>query len=57
MATKKKLNSDVIINTIKMLKELAKDKNQKLKGRDIMSFDDYQYEKINQCILNLKEET
>ena len=41
MKENKKLHSDIINNTIKLLQELTKEKGRKLKGKDIMSFDDF----------------
>ena len=45
----KKLNSDSQGLTMKMLQEFAK-----AQGKNIMSFDDFQYQNINQYILDLK---
>lgn len=41
--------------TIRMLAELTRDKKQKLNGKDIMCFEDFQYSKINEYILDLPE--
>jgi len=49
----KKLNADAQVLTMRMLAELSKNKSVKLKGKDIMCFDDYQYNNINQYILDL----
>ena len=38
-----------------MLAEITRDKNQKLNGKDIMCFEDFQYSKINEYILDLPE--
>jgi hypothetical protein len=38
---KKKLNVDSSILTLKMLAELSRAKNAKLKGKDLMCFDDF----------------
>ena len=34
----------------------SRSKNQRLKGKDLMSFDDYQYEVINDDVFNLNKE-
>ena len=36
-----------------MLKELAIKKDKKLKGKDMLSFDDYQYESVNQYLFDI----
>ena len=38
---------------MRMLTELSKNKSVKLKGKDMMCFDDYQYNNINQFILDM----
>ena len=37
----KKLNADSSLLTLKMIAELSRLKNTKLKGKDVMSFDDF----------------
>mmetsp|Transcript_11619 Transcript_11619/g.17612 ORF Transcript_11619/g.17612 Transcript_11619/m.17612 type:complete len:81 (-) Transcript_11619:556-798(-) len=46
MQDSKKLNQDAGVLTMRMLTELSKNK-VKLKGKDMMSFDDYQYSNVN----------
>ena len=41
--------------TTKLISRLISTKNQKLKGKHVMSFDDFQYNNINHCILNIKK--
>lgn len=56
MKLSKKLLADSQIVTIRMLSELARDKEAKLKGKDMMSFDDFQYNHINPHVLDIFEQ-
>lgn len=38
-----------------MLTEMCRHKELKLNGKDMMSFEDYQYSNVNQLILNMPE--
>ena len=49
----KKFLADAQYITLKMLTEMSKNKSAKLKGKDIMSFDDFQYQNVNQYILDI----
>lgn len=55
MKEKKKLNSDSQMLTLKMLTEFSKNKNQKLKGVNMMQFEDFQYNGVNEHILDLPD--
>ena len=53
----KKMHRDSLNDTtLKMIRIFSRTKNQSLKGKEIMSFDDYQYDIINDDVFNLNQD-